>query len=178
MVDPHLAPDYLRVDFVENELKLKPPWSNALAHVIASLSTPLLRATGCIPVYPDAARLRKTFEISLTLLQEGKCLLIFPEDPTLPADPITHMTPFKKGFALLGEWFYHRTRERLRFYPLAVHESRCVMVGQPVTYDPLNPTSGERLRIKRLIEHSVREMYLAISFDEPSLGLGMARSVR
>ncbi len=177
MVDSRLAPDYLRVDFVERELGLRPPWSMVLARLIAAISTPLLRSVGCVPVYREAQNLQTTFAMSLSLLQQGKCLLIFPEDPRLPADPLTRIAPFKKGFARLGERYYRQSGTRLPFYPLAVHESRRVMVGQPVTYDPLNPRADERLRIKHLMEHSIREMYLALSGGGPSPDFGLTRPV-
>jgi hypothetical protein len=163
-IDPERAPDYLRVDFVEKELKLSMPLSLWLAQAICWLSVPLLRSIGCVAVYSDPEELQeKTFTQSVSLLKEGKYLLIFPEDPQQPIDQSTKMTPFKKGFARLGEYYYQETGERLDFYPLAVYERGKVMVGKPVTYNPINAPANERLRLKSLLEEHIRKMYMGMS---------------
>jgi len=91
----------------------------------------------------------------------GKSLFIFPENPSKDADPQYGMMPFKRGFARLGEMYYEQTHRVLHFYPLAVHvDSYCVKVGQPIAYNSKNPAANERLRIKNVLEASIREMYL------------------
>jgi hypothetical protein len=62
---------------------------------------PLLHSIGCVPVYHDFEGFQKTFEISLALLQQGKYLLIFPEDPDQQADPVTGIFLFNLSFAKL-----------------------------------------------------------------------------
>lgn len=166
-LDPHLAPDYLRRDFVEPQLHIPPPFSLWLAHVISKIHIPLLRAVGGIPVYHTPAGLLETFRLSVDLLEQGNFLLIFPENPDLPLDPRFQMTPFKKGFARLGELFYERTGRSLSFYPLAVHaRSLTVRVGSPVRYNPIADPGVERVRIKNLLEESIHEMYLQASQGE------------
>lgn len=167
MLDPRLAPDYLRRDFVEGQLHLRPPLSTWLARSISKIHVPLLRSVGCIPVYNTPEGLFKTFRLSVDLLAQGECLLIFPENPNLPIDPRYRMSPFKKGFARLGELFYQHTSQILSFYPLAVHaESFTVRVGRAVRYNPLGAPDKERLRISDLLESSIREMYLRVSEGE------------
>ncbi len=167
MLDPLLAPDYLRRDFVEGQLHLTRPFSDWLARVISRIHVPLLRAVGCIPVHNTPEGLAETFRLSADLLAQGECLLIFPENPNLPVDPRFHMTPFKKGFARLGELYYERTKKILPFYPLAVHaESFTVRVGQVVRYNPLGEPARERLRITGLLERTIHEMYLRASEGE------------
>ena len=167
MLDPHLAPDYLRRDFLEGQLHLPPPLSDWTARAISKVHVPLLRAIGCVPVHTTPEGLLETFRLSVDLLAQGECLLVFPENPALPLDPHFHMTPFKKGFARLGELFYERTKKILPFYPLAVHaESFTVRVGRPVRYNPLGDPAKERLRIKDLLERTIHEMYLRASEGE------------
>lgn len=167
MLDPRLATDYLRRDFLEHQLHLARPFSDWLARGISKLHVPLLRAVGCIPVYHTPDGLLETFRLSVDLLAQGECLLVFPEDPDLPIDPRYQMTPFKKGFARLGELFYEPTKQILPFYPLAVNaESFTVRVGRPVRYNPLGNAANERLRIKNLLERSIHEMYLQASEGE------------
>lgn len=165
-IHPQKAPDYLRVDFVEPELGLKPPLSLYAATAIAKISVPLLRSLGGIAVPHDFEGIQETLRASIALLREGKFLLIFPEDPKQPPDPATKMRPFKKGFARLGELFFEATGGRLEFYPLAVHPTRKVSAANPVVYQPLNPPVTERLRIKNLLEASIRRMVLEITMEE------------
>lgn len=162
MLDPTLAGEYLRKDFVEPRLGLKPPASITFSQALSRITVPLLRGLGCIPVYKGYENTRKTWDVSLALLLRRKYLLIFPEDATLPADPLTGFNPFLRAFARLGELYYERTRERLPFYPVAVHGSHRLRLGEPVWYNPLNPTGFERSRLRNLLEASIREMYLAM----------------
>jgi 1-acyl-sn-glycerol-3-phosphate acyltransferase len=160
-VDPALAPEYLRWDFVERSLKLHPPTSLKVATAIAKVSVPLLRTLGCIPVYKgDTDGLLKTLQLSLELLLANKFLLIFPEDNTLPEDPLTGMKPFKKTFTRLGEMLYQANGKVLDFYPVAIHGSHKVWVGKPVSFQPMNPLVRERMRLKDRLEEEIRDMYL------------------
>ena len=86
--------------------------------------------------------------------------MIFPENPFLPADPLTKMNPFMHSFGRLGEIYYAETGKCLEFYPLAVHPKKYVVVGKPVTFNPLNPAGQERRRLRDLMEASIKTMYL------------------
>ncbi len=167
MLDQRLAADYLRRDFVEGQLGLTRPFSEWLARGIAKIHVPLLRAVGCVPVHHTPDGLRETFRLSVDLLARGECLLVFPEDPDLPADPRTKMTPFQKGFAHLGELYYQQTKQIISFYPLAVHaESFTVRIGRPIRYNPLVHPAAERTRVKNLLEQTIHEMYLRASHSK------------
>jgi hypothetical protein len=160
MLDDAGAAAYLNQDFVEPQLHLSPPFSMLVAKGISPISVPLLRAAGCIPVWQGEG-VYETFERSVELLAAGKSLLIFPEDPAKGIDLRFRMTPFKKGFARLGEMYYGCTGKSLRFYPLAVHaDSYRVKLGRPIAYNSKNHPANERLRIKNVLESSIRDMYL------------------
>ncbi len=167
LLDPHLAPDYLRRDFVERQLHLNQPLSGWLAAIISSIHVPLLRMLGGIPVYHTPGGRLTTFQLSLDLLAQGKYILIFPEDPDMPMDSGIQMAPFRKGFTRLAEMYFQRTKQVLSFYPLAVHAgSLTVHVGKPIHYNPINDPARERMRIKDLLERTVHEMYLQASHGE------------
>ena len=167
MLDQHLAPDYLRRDFLEGQLHLRLPISGWLAAVISRIHVPLLRTLGGIPVYHTPDGHLTTFQLSVDLLAQGKYILIFPEDPELPPDGRYQMAPFKKGFTRLGEMYFEQTKQTLFFYPLAVHaESLTVRVGKPVRYNPISNPASERTRIKSLLEQTIQDMYLQASHGE------------
>ena len=98
----------------------------------------------------------------LEFLKEGKCLLVFPEYAILGSDSMKKIYPFQKTVFRLGELFYESTRQRLGFYPVAVHETHKVKIGNPFLFSPLVKPVQERLRLKKLLEHAVLQLYLEL----------------
>jgi hypothetical protein len=169
MVDEEKAAAYLKWDFVERTLRLKPPLSERVAKRLSKITVPFLRSLGCIPVYKgEYERMVDTLRLSMDILLQGNFLLVFPEDNMLPADPETGMRPFLRSFARLGEMYYAETGERLEFYPVAVHPAGFVKIGLPVAFNPLNPVGQERHRLKNLMEDTIREMFLQIGHEPGS----------
>jgi len=161
IVDKDLAPAYFQMDLIERQWHFKPPLSRWISRIISKINVPFLKAIGCIPVYyGDADGIRKTLELSMDVLREGKYISIQPENSTLPPDPLTKTYPFMHTFARLGELYYAETGKCLEFYPLAIHPKKYVVVGKPVAFDPLNPVGQERRRLRELMETSVKTMYL------------------
>jgi hypothetical protein len=161
MMDPKLAAEYLRWDFVEKDLGLPQPISLWVAKALSKVTVPLLRIAGGIPVYSDADRVHLTFEHSLNLLLHDRLLLVFPEDPARALDPRFNMRPFKKGFIRLVEMYFQKTSRALSFYPLAVHaEQNVVQAGKPIRYNPYASPVRERLRIRSVIETMIHNLYL------------------
>lgn len=165
-IDPIEAPEYLRVDFVEPELHLKPPLSLLVSKAICKISVPILNSLGCIPVYQDPVKLIRTYRLSLSLLIKSKYLLVFPEDPTQAVDLKYKMRPFKQGLSRLGELYFKATGNSLNFYPVAMHEDRKVKVGLPIAYNPYNSLARERSRIIGLLESNIRQMYLQLTMGD------------
>jgi len=152
------AGPYLKKDFVEPQLHV-PGWmSTPVASLLAAVAVRLLSGIECIPVSNDKT-LPQTYRLSGEYLAAGRSILVFPEDPELPADERSGMRHFKSGFARLGQVFFARTQENLRFFPVAVLPAqRKVQLGQAVIFDPLNVASTERIRISRLLESALRLM--------------------
>ncbi len=166
MMDWHMAPPYLERDFVQPELHLRPPLSGLASRVISQVSVRLLSGVKCVPVW-QGQRLLETYRISVERLQAGKPLLLFPEDPDLPADDLCGMRPFKKGFPRLGQLYFERTRQILQFYPLAVHARlRRVKVGRPLSFNPHNERARECSRLAALLESAIRNMLLGMDMQE------------
>ena len=159
-VDKVEGPENVRKDFVEKVLKIKPPWSMAIARGLCQISSPLLLGLGCIPVPVTHQAQAMTFERSISLLKQGKFLLIVPEDPLGDQDPLTGIRAFKRGFLRLGELYAQETGLRLPFYPVAIHEAGMVMVGKPIAYNPLNDPKVERIRMVRLLAESIKAMHI------------------
>jgi 1-acyl-sn-glycerol-3-phosphate acyltransferase len=166
MLDWDTAAAYLNEDFVEPQLHIPRPFSLPFARLLSQASVRLLRGVDCIAVR-KGEELLETYRISVDYLAMDRRLLIFPEDPDGPLDETWRMRPFKRGFARLGEMFFERTGEILRFYPLAVHPRALrVRLGKPISYNPFNNNPvQERARIKNVLEGMIHAMYLGITLE-------------
>ena len=162
MIDPELAPEYIRNDFVEPRLKFHPPFSITFSRFLTRITVPLLKSLGGIKAYIGGQKLLyKTLEESLAHLLNGKYLLVFPEYAELgKTDSMKKIYPFQKTAFRLGEMYYASTNQRLGFYPIAVHESHKIIVGTSIYYSQFTQPGKERLRLKNLLEDSVTKMYL------------------
>ncbi len=130
MTDRHLAPSYLYDDFVAKELHLYGWVGRALAWPLAQLAVTLIRGLGAVPVVKQDGLYGATYRQSVALLARRRRLLIFPEDPARPPDPVTGLNPFGNGFAWLCHLYARRTGQPLPVYPFAVQpERRMVCVG-------------------------------------------------
>jgi 1-acyl-sn-glycerol-3-phosphate acyltransferase len=169
MVDEEKAAAWLKWDFVERTLELKPPVSAWVATLMSKITVPFLHWMGCIPVYRGRYdRLAETLQLSMDVLHKDKCLLIFPEDNRLQADPVTGMKPFQHSFGRLGEKYFAETGGRLEFYPVAIHGSGYIMVGKVVTFNPNLAVAAERQRLKRLMENAIKTMYMQMENEDSS----------
>ena len=168
MLEWDKAAAYLNQDFVETQLPVPVPFSMSLSRLISQASVRLLRAIESIPVWQGEGLLA-TYRLSVDYLVRGRSLLIFPEDPAQPADEQCQMTPFKKGFARLGEMYFERSQKLLNFYPLTVHPGlRQVTLGKPIVFNPNNNPANERVRITRVLESIIRNTYLEIALKSYS----------
>jgi hypothetical protein len=170
MVDAEHAPACLQAEFVEQDLRLRPPLSAWLAGILAHLTVPLLRGIGCIPVYTseDLSLVRVTLQTSLELLLAGKSLLVFPEKPQWRADPLTHIHRFSKGVLWLVELYYIQTGLPLPIIPFsvhAVHRQICFHPPFNLTLRALEDYGGKEAWI-RTIEREVREGYWQLAMGD------------
>jgi hypothetical protein len=165
-IDPVKGPENVRLDFVEKVLHIEPPLSKRIAQGICRISTPLLLSIGCIPVPEDRTGHEAMFQTSISMLMQGKHILVAPEDPHAKPDPLTGIAHFKHGFLRLGELYYQRTGGRLPFYPVMIHESGVVRVSQAVLYNPQNDAHLERVRMASLLEDVVKRMYIEATEEQ------------
>ncbi len=118
-----------------------------------------------IPVVRGASRdVMSTFERSITALEEGDNILIFPEKPKNmvgAGDEVGDdvLRTFYTGFAHIAKMYYDRTGKALLFYPLYSDISEhAFRIGEPVAYDPaLEPHEGKR-RLAEQLQKQVAEL--------------------
>jgi 1-acyl-sn-glycerol-3-phosphate acyltransferase len=149
---------YLQKDFTEPELNFKPPISTIFSNFLGKLCVSLMKGIEAIPVYKGSKRMKTTVQISLDLLEQGKNILIFPEDPDTRLTE--SLCEFSAGFISLARHFYNRTRRLISFLPVAVHaKARMIQIGQPIDFDPRLPFFEEKRRLKKELQTAIFAMY-------------------
>lgn len=100
-------------------------------------------------------RIKNTFRESIGLLEQGRNLLIFPENDT-PNNAI--LNDFHEHFVDLARHYYKKTGVRLRFVPVYnAPDLKCTVIGKATVFDPDAPLEQER---KRIVEYLSREITL------------------
>lgn len=123
----------------------------------------VMKSVDCIPVYHDNPRkLIQTFRETVTAMQAGDNILLFPENAETSADhryAREGVGEFFTGFTMIGQMYHGKTGKRPLFVPLfADKHKRTITFGNPTRYDPdANPVEekerlcnylrGEMLRI-------------------------------
>ncbi len=163
----------IQAEFFEQELHLKPPFSTYLGRVIGRVCVALMKDIGAIPVYQKSKKIRATVEKTLSLLEQGKNILVFAEDSTRKINDV--LCEFCTGFLHVAKLYYDKTRKALTFLPVAVNRRvHGILVGKPIRFDVNAPFSAEKQRLKRELESTVYTLYRKL---ESSGGHTVARGL-
>jgi 1-acyl-sn-glycerol-3-phosphate acyltransferase len=162
--DPRSAGKKVQVEFLEAELHLKPPLSEYLGRVIGRICAALMRDIEAIPVYDKSRRIWSTVDESLKLLQQGKNILVFPEDSLKPKNEV--LCDFSTGFMHLAKYYFEKTRRAISFLPIAVNRKvKGIGVGKPIQFNERTPFQDEKARLKRELESSIFTLYRSLEND-------------
>lgn len=152
------VPDYAFTDFWSGKPKSVRWFYRGLSYVIAPLSVCIFNNARTIPVYRDA-RIVKTFKLTLSALESGKSVVIFPEHYQ-PYNSI--LNDFQDRFIDVARQYYKRTGRRLAFVPLYNAPTlKTMYLGAPVRYDPEQAPAAERLRIKQELMERITALALS-----------------
>ena len=164
VTDVRTAAPRIQAEFVERELRLKPPLSVFLARVIGRVCVALMKDIGAIPVYQKSKEITSTVTRSLALLQQGKNILVFAEDSTKVINDV--LCEFCTGFIHIAKLYYEKTRKAVQFLPVAVNRKmHGILVGRPIRFDVTNPFPQEKQRLKSELENSVLSLYRELEAD-------------
>lgn len=148
----------IQAEFFEDELHLKPPLSAFLGRLIGTVCVALMKDIGAIPVYQKSKQIRNTVMRSLSLLQQGKSILVFAEDSTKKINEV--LCEFCTGFIHVARLYYQTTMKAVQFLPVAVHrKAHRILLGTPIRFDATIPFAREKQRIRRELERSVYSLY-------------------
>jgi 1-acyl-sn-glycerol-3-phosphate acyltransferase len=154
----------IQAEFLEQELHLRPPLSTYLAKVIGRICVALMKDIGAIPVYPKSKKIKNTVQCSLSLLQEGKNILVFAEDSSKKLNEV--LCEFCTGFIHVARLYYEKTRKAIQFLPVAVNRSvGGIKIGTPIRFDASLPFHRERQRLKSELERTIYSLYCELEND-------------
>ena len=139
----HLSdvPEYAFRDFWSQKPKWTHPGYKLLSYIIAPLSAYIFTRGPSIGVYHDT-RLIGTFKNTVKRLQEGNCIVIFPEHDV----KYNHIIyDFQDKFIDVARLYYRKTGRKISFVPLYIAPRLKQMhYGNPIRFDPDAPADEER----------------------------------
>ena len=128
-------------------------------YIIAPLSQLVFTNANTIGVYHDA-KIITTFKKTVTALQEGASVVIFPEHH-VPRNNI--ICEFQDRFIDVAKLYYKRTGKALAFVPQYLAPSlKTMYLGKPIRFQPDAPLEEERRRICEYLMEQVTEMAQAL----------------
>ena len=151
------VPAYAYEDFWRH--KKNKLFYKALSYIIAPLSVIVFNNARTIAVYHDA-RLLKTIRESMDKLDEGKSIVIFPENRNSYNNIVDD---FEEHFVDLARYYYRKSKKRLVFVPVyhAVNLNE-VYFGKGIKYNPDNSIDTERERICDYLKKEITNIAVSL----------------
>lgn len=155
MMELKEVPAYAYKDFWSEKPKPLRPFFKLLSYIIAPLAACVFPRANTIPVYHDS-RLLSTFRLTLSALEEGKRIIIFPECK----EKNTHIVnQFQEKFVDTAKMYYARTGKKISFVPMYLAPRRReAHIAPPIEYCPENDMKTERERICRLTAEAITSL--------------------
>lgn len=155
MMNRKELPDYALMDFWSEKPRATQWLYRLFGCLIAPLAAFVMNNAHTIPVYHDA-RVMTTFRQSITCLQNGMDVVIFPEKNE-PYNGI--LWQFHEHFPELGRMYYQKTGSPVHFVPMYIAPKlKGIWYGDPVLYDPQKPVQEEKKRIRGLMMTAISDM--------------------
>jgi hypothetical protein len=158
------VPDYSYRDFWgEKPGYIK--WLFRIAsYIIAPFAVCIFNNAKCIGVYHDT-RLITTFRNTVSSLEEGCSIVIFPEH-NIPYNNI--VWDFQDRFIDVAKMYYRKTGKEISFVPMyTAPRLKSMYFGKPVRYDHTAPAAEERRRICSAMMEGVTD--IAINLPEHTI---------
>ena len=153
------VPAYAYHDFWENKPLYNRWFYKLLYYVIAPLASSIFNSASCIGVYHDM-RIISTFRESVKKLEEGACVVIFPEHDV----PYNNLIwDFQDRFVDTARMYYRKIGEELSFVPMYVAPRlKKLYFGKPVRFDHTAGKEEERKRISQAMMDGITELARAL----------------
>ena len=149
------VPEYAYTDFWSQKPKYLRPLFKIVSYIIPPLSVLIFNNARTIAVYKDN-RILSTFRESISKLQDGKNVVIFPEHDKKYNNIIYD---FQEGFVDVARLYYKRTGKELSFVPLYIAPKlKKMYLGKPIKFSADAPIAEERRRICDYLMHEINDI--------------------
>lgn len=153
------VPEYAFDDFWSKKPKWQHPFYKLLSYLITPLSVCIFNNARTIAVYHDM-RVLSTFKKSLSMLQNGANLLIFPEKDVKKNNILYE---FQKNFIDIASFYYKKTGICLTFVPMYIAPAlRKMYIGRGITFDPDKDGADEKERIASYLSDEITDIARAL----------------
>ncbi|MBQ9964284.1 MAG: hypothetical protein IJP14_04105 [Clostridia bacterium] len=153
------VPAYAYQDFWSQKPRYSRPFYKLLSYIIAPLASCIFQNANTIGVYHDA-RVVTTFKHTVTHLQAGDSVVIFPEHDVA----YNHiLSDFQNRFIDVAKLYYKKTGKEICFVPLYVAPSlKAMYYGKPIRFCADTPLPEERERIRRYLMEEITAIACAL----------------
>lgn len=162
MTDVDQVSDYVYRHTIDRQKWLPERFKRPVSNFIAPIMAWIMRSIESIPVYRDQPRaLIKTFRDTVSAMEAGDHILLFPENPNDPGKAERGYVregvgEFYTGFTMLAQMYHKQTGKIAQFIPIyADKKKRTLTFGAATAYDPDNAPNPEK---QRIVDHLRGEM--------------------
>ncbi|MBE5867698.1 MAG: hypothetical protein E7293_01865 [Lachnospiraceae bacterium] len=149
------VPAYAFEDFWSQKPKYIRWFYKILSYLIAPLAVCVFNNANTIGVYRDA-RIMSTFKETISKLQEGASIVVFPEQDEAYNHIICN---FQERFIDIAKLYYKRTGKELSFVPMYIAPGlKKMYLGKPIRYQAANPIGQETRRICDYLMKEITEI--------------------
>lgn len=149
------VPAYAYQDFWSGKPQYIRWYYKLCSYLIAPLSVLIFNNAHTIPVYHDT-RILTTFRQTVSRLQEGASVIIFPE---YDKKYNNILYDFQTRFVDVARIYWKKTGKELAFVPMYIAPAlRTVYLGKPIRFRSGEPIAQERERICALLKEEISRM--------------------
>ncbi len=119
------------------------------ANILSPFIYNLLSSTNPIPVHRTGRGILETINKSVSALDNGESILLFPENPTDDGHyKLEGASKFYTGFVSIAKKYYEKTGKSIKFNPVyADRKNKILTVGNHIEFNPKSLYSNEKERI-------------------------------
>lgn len=130
----------------------------------ATFSKFFYRGIKVLPTYRDA-RVRRTFDKSVDVLNDGSAVMIYPENSDKGYFDV--LTEFYSGFTFIAEKYYKVNGVDVPIRPVYYHKKkRIIVVGTPSFYTEMKNKGMKRDEMGEFMKNQVNDLYFRIENGE------------
>ncbi len=153
------VPSYTYEDFWSQKPKWQRPFFRLASYVIAPLSAVVFSSARTIGVYKDS-RILGTFKNSVSALQSGKSLVIFPEHDVSFNNIVYE---FQDKFIDIAKLYHKVSGNNLLFVPIYVAPKlKKIYIGKGIRFDADDDIDCQRQKIKKYLMDEITNIAVSL----------------